>query len=121
MFRFMRELFKNIGNDKVILGSFSLTFILIFISFIYIIVLYNTLPPYIPLFNQLPWGYERLGTTIMVFLPTVAVVIIAIGNSILSSIIYRKTQIVSRMLAATSLLIAFLSFLFIVRTIQLVL
>src|SRR3989344_248034 len=121
MFRFMRELFKNIGNDKVILGSFSLTFILIFISFIYIILLYNKLPPYIPLFNQLPWGYERLGTTIMIFLPVVIVMVIAIGNIILSSIIYNKTQIVSRILAVTSFLIAFLSFLFTIRTVQLIL
>lgn len=117
----MKELFKNIGNDKVLFGSFSLTLTLIFISLSYIIVLYNKLPPYIPLFNQLPWGYERLGITIMVFLPITAVAAIAIGNIILSSIIYKKTQIVSRMLATTSLLIAFLSFLFIVRTIQLVL
>lgn len=117
----MKELFKNIRNDKVFLGSFSLTLVLIIISLIYIILLYNKLPPYIPLFNQLPWGYERLGTTIMIFLPIAAVLVITIGNIILSSIIYEKTQIVSRMLAVTSLLIAFLSFLFTIRTIQLIL
>jgi len=117
----MKEFFKNIRNDKVFLGSFFLTLFLFIISLIYIILLYNKLPPYIPLFNQLPWGYERLGTTIMIFLPVITVLVIAIGNIILSSIIYNKTQIVSRILAATSFLIAFLSFLFTIRTVQLIL
>lgn len=117
----MKEFFKNIRNDKVFLGSFSLTLVLVIISLIYIILLYNKLPPYIPLFNQLPWGYERLGITIMIFLPVATAVVIAIGNIILSSIIYSRTQIVSRIIAVTSLLIAFLSFLFTIRTVQLIL
>ncbi|MBI2031504.1 MAG: hypothetical protein HYT08_02705 [Candidatus Levybacteria bacterium] len=116
----MKEFFNDIKNDRVFIGGFSLAFVLILLSTIYVLLSYTKIPPYIPLFNQLPWGYDRLGTRLMIFLPIALAFTTAIGNIIFSSIIYRKTQIVSRMLAATGLIVAFLSFLFIVRTIQLV-
>jgi len=116
----MKEFFREVKNDKVLVGGFSLALILILLNTIYIVISYASIPPYIPLFNQLPWGYDRLGTKTMIFLPVIIAIGTSVGNIILSSIIYKKFQIIARMLAVTGLLIAFLSFLFIVRTIQLI-
>lgn len=116
----MKEFYNDIKNDRVLIGGFSMAVILILLSAIYVTLLYAKIPPYIPLFNQLPWGYNRLGTRFMIFFPIIIAFATLIGNIIFSSMIYKKTQIVSRMLAAIGLLVAFLSFLFIVRTVQLV-
>ncbi len=116
----MNEFFKDAKEDKVILAGFSTSFILVIITVVYILFYYSSLPPFIPLFNQLPWGNIRLGTTIMIFIPIALAFFISIINMVISSIIYKKMQVLSRILATTSLLIAFLSFLFILRTISLI-
>ena len=116
----MNAFFKEIGKDRVILKGFILAFIIVFLAFIYILISFGSFPPYIPLFNQLPWGEQRLGTSIMIFIPLGIPIFIGILNILICSFIYKKSQITSRMLAAASVLIAFLSFLFILRTIQLI-
>lgn len=116
----MNELFKDIKQDKVILAGSLISFILIVTICIYILFHYGSLPPFVPLFNQLPWGNNRLGVKIMIFIPALVVFCISILNIFISSILYKRAQIMSRMLSVTSLLITFLSFLFIIRTVQLV-
>ena len=116
----MNGFFNEVKKDKVISGGFLLTFIIVFLAFVYILIRFGSLPPYMPLFNQLPWGNQRLGTSIMIFIPLGIAIFIAIFNILICYFIYKKSQIISRMLAATSVLIAFLSFLFILRTINLI-
>lgn len=116
----MNGFFNEVKKDKVIFGGFLLTFITVFLAFVYILISFGSLPAYIPLFNQLPWGDQRLGTSIMIFIPLGIVIFIAISNILISYFIYKKSQIISRMLAVASVLIAFLSFLFILRTINLI-
>lgn len=116
----MNEFFKEARKDKVISGGFLLALIIIFLTFIYILLNIRSLPSYIPLFNQLPWGEKRLGTTFTIFIPLGIAIFIAIFNAITCSFMYKKSQIISRMLVVSSVLVAFLSFLFIIRTIQLV-
>jgi hypothetical protein len=79
------------------------------------------LPPFIPLFNQLPWGMERLSEKIGIFLPLSLSWCFFIINSIIAAIIYEKMPLMSRIISVTSFLIALLTFIFIARTIQLVL
>lgn len=116
----MNAFFNEARRDKVMSGGFFLTLITVFISFVYILISFGSLPPYIPLFNQLPWGDQRLGTSIMIFIPLAVAIFIAISNTTICYFIYKKSQIISRMLAITNVLIAFLSFLFIVRAINLI-
>ncbi|MEK7185942.1 MAG: hypothetical protein AAB675_01095, partial [Patescibacteria group bacterium] len=71
-------------------------------------------------YNQLPWGDERLAPTLMIFLPSAITVAVSIINLVTSSFIYSRSQIIARMLSITSTLISFLSFLFTLRTIQLI-
>ena len=47
--------------------------------------------------------------------------VILIANIILSSILYKKTPLVSRMLAVISFIVAILTLLFVFRTIQIIL
>lgn len=116
----MKGLFKQIKQDKIMSGGMIITYLIIAISLAYIFLSLNNLPPYIPLYNQLPWGTDRLAPTLMIFLPIAVAVVVNISNTIISSIIYAKSQIISRMLSVTSALISFLSFLFILRTIELI-
>lgn len=112
--------FKEIRSDKIISWGNIITLIIILSSLLSIALQFGILPPYVPIFNQLPWGEDRLGSTPMILLPVAGVVIISLVNIFISSAIYTKSQIISRMLTVSSILSSFLSFLFIVRTIQLI-
>src|SRR3989344_2850544 len=116
----MNGFFNEAKKDKVIFGGFFLTFVTVLIALVYILIRLGSFPPYIPLFNQLPWGEQRLGTSIMIFIPLGIAIFIAVSNIFICYFTFKKSQIISRMLAVTSVLIAFLSLFFIIRTINLV-
>lgn len=112
--------FREIRSDKIISWGNIITFVIILLSLLFIALQFRILPPYVPIFNQLPWGEDRLGSTLMIFLPVMGVIFVSLTNIFISSAIYTKSQIISRMLTVSSILSSFLSFLFIVRTIQLI-
>ncbi|HZJ18641.1 MAG TPA: hypothetical protein VFD45_03430 [Patescibacteria group bacterium] len=117
----MNGLFKNTFNDRTTKRGFFFCIIIIVLSIIYVAFYYRFLPPLIPLFNQLPWGEQRLSKTIGIFIPPLIAFIIFLINLILASRFYAKAPLLSRMLAITSFLISILTFLFIIRTVQAVL
>lgn len=116
----MKELISVLREDRIVFRLINLSLIFILITFLYILLEYRNLPPLIPLFNQLAWGEKRLSPTWGIFIPPVIVVIILIINSLLSSVIYKKIPLLGRMLSITAFIISLLTFLFIVRTIQLI-
>lgn len=116
----MNALFRYIKNDKILLIGFSISFILSLLTIFFIVINYTKLPPYIPLFNQLPWGESRLGPQYSIFLPFTFASIILVTNISFSKIIYHKTPLLSRILCITSALISFFVFLFTVRTIYII-
>ncbi|MDP2637464.1 MAG: hypothetical protein Q8P26_00180 [Candidatus Levybacteria bacterium] len=117
----MKELFKNIKKDKTITLAFFINSFCITISIILILLSYGKLPPFLPIFNQLPWGEQRLGATITIFIPVLVSIIILGINAPASALIYGKIPLIARILTATSLLVGILTFLFIARTVTLVL
>src|SRR5437773_2782559 len=117
----MKEIINLIRNDRILSRFYFTSFGLIFITISYIVFVYRNLPPLIPLYNQLPWGSERLGSRIEIFIPDLVVVFISILNLIISTVVYKNSPLISRMLSVTSFLIALLTFLFIFRTTQIVL
>lgn len=117
----MKEFFKDIKNDKITNIGFSATVALIIVIFVFILFSYRRLPPFVPVFNQLPWGEERLGGTITIFIPLLTALLIFILNLIIATLVYKRIPLVSRMIAGTSLLIAVLTFLFVVKTVILIL
>ncbi len=119
--QFMKGLFKNLKADKIVWRSILLTFILLLINMVYTAIVYNFLPPFIPLFNQMPWGEQRLGLKIEVFLPFLVILSVFFINIILSSLFYEKMPLISRILSVTTLLVAIIVLIFIIRETQLIL
>ncbi len=117
----MKEFFKDLKNDRIISRGYLLSFLFLIITVVYIFLYYSSLPPFIPLFNQLPWGEMRLVETIGIFLPISIAIAITIFNFFLSASIYKRNPLVPRILTLTNLLISLLTLLFIIRTIQIVL
>ena len=116
----MNAVFKLVLRDKIIKsGMISSTFIVL-VELISIAVFYFSLPPLLPIFNQLPWGPQRLGGTITLFIPAIMAVVFIITNFIMITKLYEKTPLLSRILSITTLLITILSLIFILRTLQLV-
>lgn len=85
-----------------------------------IIFFYPHLPPFVPLFNQMPWGVARLGTKDQLFIPVFISFIILLVNTTLANSMYGKTPLIARILSITCLLIAFFVFLFTIRAVQIV-
>ena len=117
----MKEIFKHVKGDKIIKWGLSTVVIIIIVEIAIVAIFYFSLPPVIPLFNQMPWGESRLGTKPAIFLPTMIAVAFLILNFSLITRLYEKIPLVSRMLCITTLLIALLSFIFIVRTMSIIL
>jgi|SRR3989344_1108569 len=116
----MKGFSKELMRDRIISLGFLFNVLIVLLSIIFVLINLSSLPPYIPIFNQLPWGQERLGSSITIFLPVGFVIFFSIFNFFISSFIYSKSQIISRMLAVANVLISFLSFLLILRTVYLV-
>ncbi len=112
---------NNFTRDKIVRAGFLISVAFIFLSFTYAALIYNQLPPLIPLYNQLPWGIQRLADRIMIFLPVLINGIMFSANIVFAKYIYDKMPLVVRMVSVTTLFIGFMVFVFILRTTILVL
>ena len=117
----MNDLFKYFKADKIVKWSTLIAALLTLCEIAYITLFYFSLPPFIPVFNQLPWGEERLGTELEIFLPVIITIAFFIFNFLLLNHLYEKMPLASRMLSITTILISILSFIFSLQTLHLVL
>jgi hypothetical protein len=117
----MKEIFKHVKEDKIIRWGLSLVVLLLIIELLCIFLFYFSLPPVIPLFNQMPWGESRLGAKPAIFLPVAIPLAFLMLNFSLITRLYEKIPLISRMLSITTLLITVLSCIFVVRTLYLIL
>jgi hypothetical protein len=115
----MKKFFKEIRGDKTIMSAFYINIFFIILTIVLILFFYGRLPPLIPIFNQLPWGETRLGTTLTIFIPVLISLSIFIINIFISVLIYKNTPLISRMFSAISLLVGILTFIFALRIITL--
>jgi hypothetical protein len=116
----MNELFKYIKADKIIKWGMILASLILILETAYILIVYTSLPPFLPLFNQMPWGENRLGEKIEIFLPIVITVAFFGVNVLLLARLYTRMPLASRVLSITTLLITILSCIFVVRTLLLI-
>lgn len=116
----MKEFFKPVKTDKIIHRSAVISVSLIVLTLFYIFIRFFNLPPFIPIFNQLPWGNDRIGPSFTIFIPILATILILIVNLALSSFVYSKTPLMSRIFSVTTLLTILLTLIFSVITINLV-
>lgn len=117
----MNAHFKHLIADKIIFLACIGTVLLLLVTLTISLVLFYYLPPFLPLFNQMPWGVARLGTKDQIFIPLCIGFLILLINAFLASTIYEKIPLISRILCMTSFLLSFFIFLFTIRAIQIVL
>ena len=117
----MNTVFKYIRSDKILFFACIGTLFFLLASAVLSGILYPHLPPFMPLFNQMPWGVARLGAKDQIFIPTFIGFVILFSNGFLASIIYEKTPLIARMLCMTALLLSLFIFLFTIRSIQIIL
>ncbi|MBI5044992.1 MAG: hypothetical protein HZC02_03635 [Candidatus Levybacteria bacterium] len=117
----MKTYIKKLSLDKAIWWSIILSTVFLFLSILFIVFTYSLLPPVIPIFNQLPWGTERLVTKIGILIPVGFSFIYLITNIVLTHVIYERSAMLGRMLNLSSLLMSTLTTIFVFKTIQLIL
>ena len=117
----MNKYFKLQTQDKILFLGFSLSLIFILLSAILVLFAYQNLPPYIPIFNQEPWGPERLGKRLAIILPIGVSMAILITNYFLANALYIKIPLLSRMFSLISIILSTLVVLLIIRTLLIVL
>lgn len=100
---------KAVANDRLNRALLRLTLLTIFVQAIFIIVKYNQLPTQVPLFYSLPWGEKRLAYFKLLFLLPVFSLGILLINHIISSKIYNKERLLSRVSLAVALTSSLLS------------
>jgi hypothetical protein len=117
----MNEVSNIVKADKIIRWGMTFSFILLLFQAGLLAIFYLRLPPIIPLFNQLPWGEERLGVKYEFFLPLIMTSLFFLFNYFLLRKLYITMPLVSRIIGITTLLVSLLSFIFVIRTLQLIL
>lgn len=117
----MKKFINNIKADRWTFRGFNISLFLTLLTVLFILINYGKLPPFVPIFNQLPWGTPRLTATPGIFIPVIVFIVIYIINLIFTSIVYPKNPLLARIVAATTLLVAILNSLFIIRTILVIL
>lgn len=108
-------------SDKILFYGCIISFLLFLASIGIILISFAHLPPFIPVWNQLPWGDARLGAKTEIFTAPGVTGGVLFLNALIALLVYPKTPLLSRMLITTSLLNAFFGFLFIIRTVKLIL
>lgn len=117
----MNAVYKQIFADKITRIAMTLSLVLILMHISYLGFYYLSLPPLVPLYNQMPWGEARLGSKFEVLIPITITFIFFIFNTFFLTKLYSAMPLVSRMISITTMLVSLLAFIFIVRTLQLVL
>ena len=97
----MQKIIKRIYTDKIAGGTTSVNALLLLFMVVVIAITYHLLPPYLPLYNKLAWGYQRLGNTYEIFLPIGFTLLIVIGNTYLGLLMQQKSPLLARLLFFT--------------------
>lgn len=117
----MKEFIENIKKDKIIFYEVLASFSIFIITMIIIFLNFFNLPPYIPVFNQLPWGNSRLTKDIGIFIPSLVFLFIFIFNIFFAFLAYKKNNpLLGRIIASITILLSIMNFLFTLRIIFLV-
>lgn len=113
----MKNFFNQVKKDSALLWSFWITIILLVIMTIGILLVYTSLPPFLPLYNHMPWGYARLGKTYeLLFLP-ISLAVICLINCLIGLRLITTSPLLVRFLFLTTAILAFFTSIFIGRLI----
>jgi len=107
----MKGRFKLIFSDQFVRICLLLCLVFIIPLIIVIIVSYGTLPPYIPFFNSMPWGEERLVDASFTALMPMIISTVFLLNLGIAVAVYRKFTLISRIIVFNSFLFLMLGLL----------
>lgn len=107
-------------QDKVNGQLFRLNVFLISFQFLWLILRFDHLPNFVPLFYSLPWGDTRLATASSLFLIPLGSIIITLVNNLLAAYLLRQMSLLSRLLLIFSLILSLLGFMALYQIINLV-
>ncbi len=113
----MNARFKKLFADNIVLASFISVFAMLVFYVIFLLVMYQKLPPVVPLFNQVPWGEARLATKMQLFIPFGIVCAIVIGNTGIVIFFSSEIPLITRLVSLTNFLITLFALLLMVRTV----
>lgn len=111
----MKTSFKELLKDKINLVSFWASVVFFLATCIIALIAYPHLPPYIPLYNKLAWGYARLGHTYEIVIPITLTLLLSISNILLARYLYEKYTLLARFLFLITCLISLFSCIFILK------
>lgn len=117
----MNATFKTLFTDKIISISFWTSIFLLFVTLGIALVSYVNLPPFLPIYNKMAWGYARLGKTYEIFLPIILPTIFLICNIFFARFLYARLPLLARFLLLATLLIALFTFIFILKLVLIIL
>lgn len=117
----MKGLIKHLQTDNVAWWSTCVGISLLLLVLSGILVLYRQLPPFLPLYNHQPWGYQRLGKTYEIFVPLTLALLLMVSNTVLGSYLLRKNPLLARFLFVTGTSLAFFVMIFVMRIFQVIL
>lgn len=115
----MNASIKLLFGDKIIKWGLGASLTLLGIQALLLGIFYITLPPILPIYNQLPWGESRLGAKIELLIPFGIIAIFISVNYFLISKLHTTMPLISRVISITTLLTSLLALIFIVQTIHL--
>lgn len=95
----MRGNFELLFRDRLIVFLLSLSLISYILLMGFFVLIRNRLPPYIPLFNSLPWGEGRLVATQFIFIFLSQLGLFFCLNTLVGLSLYKKFTLISRILA----------------------
>lgn len=111
----------ELQKDSVTFWSTVISGLFLLTSFVIVGIFFTHLPPFLPLYNKMPWGYERLGTRIDIFIPLGVSFCFFIANSIINPKVYTIAPLLGRLLSTTTTLITFLQCFFVIQLIRFIL
>lgn len=117
----MKNFFRLLRKDNALLWSFWITIILLILMTVAIVLTYTSLPPFIPLYNHMPWGYARLGKTYELFFLPLSIALICLINSLVGMRLIHSNPLLTRFLFVTVAILALFTSIFIGRLIFLTL
>lgn len=109
-----------LSKNRIVSLATKLSFVLCLGSILCIVLVWNRLPPIVPLWYSKPWGLERLTNPLWLFLlPSSALIITGI-NIYIASILTSEYLVFSQTLSLSSLVISALSTITLLKSIFIV-
>jgi len=117
----MNETYKTLFKDKIIFWTLLLELLLFIGVVIYSISIYKQLPPILPVYNRLSWGYGRLGEKNALFIPFILAILFCTINFFTTAVIYKRVVLLSRLISLISFTLTLCMSIYIFKIAQLVL